>query len=103
MGRSEDASASALSARRFSVRYQGSLAWTSRCAGRKSRASRPTEQASADSEHVVHRMHKLFKLTEEAGDAETGDILIRRMQYHAGQAWMLRSYLHCVEDTAKTA
>jgi len=45
----------------------------------------------------------LFKLTEEADDVETGDILIRRMQYRAKQAWMLRSYLHRVDDTAKAA
>ena len=59
-------------------------------------------QAAADSEHVVRRMGELFKLTE-TDDAETGDILIRRMQYHAKQAWMLRSYLHRVDDTAKAA
>jgi DNA-binding ferritin-like protein len=59
-------------------------------------------QAAADNEHVVRRMGELFKLTE-TDDAETGDILIRRMQYHAKQAWMLRSYLHRVDDTAKAA
>jgi DNA-binding ferritin-like protein len=48
-------------------------------------------------------MRELFNPTEEAGDVETGDILIRRMQYHAKRAWMLRSYLHRVEDTAKAA
>jgi hypothetical protein len=59
-------------------------------------------QAAADNQHVVRRMGELFKLTE-TDDAETGDILIRRMQYHAKQAWMLRSYLHRVDDTAKAA
>ncbi|HWE71790.1 MAG TPA: hypothetical protein VG328_01410 [Stellaceae bacterium] len=48
-------------------------------------------------------MRGLSKLTEEAGDVETGDILIRRMQYHAKKAWMLRGYLHGVEDTTKAA
>lgn len=66
-------------------------------------AERMIEQASADNENVVRRMRELFELTEEAGDVETGDILIRRMQYHAKQAWMLRSYLHRVEDGAKAA
>jgi starvation-inducible DNA-binding protein len=65
-------------------------------------AERMIEQA-ADNEHVVRRMRELFELSEEAGDVETGDILIRRMQYHAKQAWMLRSYLHRVEDGAKAA
>jgi hypothetical protein len=58
---------------------------------------------AADNEHVVRRVRELFKLTEETDDAETGDILIRRMQYHAKQAWMLRSYLHRVDDMAKAA
>lgn len=66
-------------------------------------AERMIERAAADNEHVVRRMRELFKLTEEADDVETGDILIRRMQYHAKQAWMLRSYLDRVEDTAKAA
>lgn len=61
------------------------------------------ETASADNEHVVRRMREVFEITEEAGDVETGDILIRRMQYHAKQAWMLRSYLQRVEGSAKAA
>lgn len=67
----------------------------------------PAEQmiaaASADNEHVVRRMREVFEITQDAGDVETGDILIRRMQYHAKQAWMLRSYLQHVEGTAKAA
>jgi DNA-binding ferritin-like protein len=62
-----------------------------------------TEQTAADNEHVSRRTHELFKTSEEAGDVETGDILIRRMQYHAKQAWRLRSYLHRVEDTSRAA
>jgi starvation-inducible DNA-binding protein len=46
-----------------------------------------------DNEHVVRRMRKVLEISEDVGDSETGDILIRRMQYHAKQAWMLRSYL----------
>jgi DNA-binding ferritin-like protein len=49
----------------------------------------------------VCRSRELFELTEEAGAVETGDILIRWIRYHAKQAWMLRSYPHRVEDTAK--
>ena len=50
------------------------------------------------------RIHAVrdFKLTAQAS-AETDDILIRRMRYHAGQAWMPRSYLPRVEDKAKAA
>ncbi|HEY3916597.1 MAG TPA: DNA starvation/stationary phase protection protein [Stellaceae bacterium] len=59
--------------------------------------------ASADNEHVIRRMREVFEVTEQAGDVETGDILIRRMQYHAKQAWMLRSYLQRVDDKAKAA
>jgi DNA-binding ferritin-like protein len=47
-------------------------------------------------------MREVFEMTEHAGDAETGDILIRRMQYHGKQAWMLRSYLQKV-DAQKAA
>lgn len=61
------------------------------------------ETAAADNEHVVRRMRAVFDITEEAGDVETGDILIRRMQYHAKQAWMLRSYLQRPEGSAKAA
>jgi starvation-inducible DNA-binding protein len=66
-------------------------------------AERMIAQGAADNEYVVRRMRELFELSEAAGDVETGDILIRRMQYHAKQAWMLRSYLHRVEDGAKAA
>lgn len=34
---------------------------------------------------------------------ERGDILLRRMQYHATEARMLRSCLQCVADKAKAA
>ena len=64
-------------------------------------AFRAAASLSADNEHVVRRMRELFKLAEEADDVETGDILVRRMQYHAKQAWMLRSSLQRVAETAK--
>jgi hypothetical protein len=38
-----------------------------------------------------------------AGVVADAYLPIRRMQYHAKQAWMLRSFLHRVEDTAKAA
>jgi starvation-inducible DNA-binding protein len=66
-------------------------------------AERMIEMAAADNEHVIRRMREVFAITEEAGDVETGDILIRRMQYHAKQAWMLRSYLQHVDESAKAA
>lgn len=56
-------------------------------------APRMIEILVADHEHVVRRMRAVYAITDEAGDVETGDMLIRRMQIHAKQAWMLRSYL----------
>ena len=64
-------------------------------------AERMIEAAAADNEHVVRRMREVYEITDDAGDVETGDILIRRMQYHAKQAWMLRSYLQGVEGRQK--
>jgi starvation-inducible DNA-binding protein len=66
-------------------------------------AERMIETAAADNEYVVRRMREVFEITEQAGDVETGDILIRRMQYHAKQAWMLHSYLQRVDTKAKAA
>jgi starvation-inducible DNA-binding protein len=66
-------------------------------------AERMIAAASANNEHVIRRMRDVYEVTEHAGDVETGDILIRRMQYHAKQAWMLRSYLQRVDDKAKAA
>ena len=66
-------------------------------------AEQMIEMAAADNEHVVRRMREVYEITDDAGDVETGDILIRRMQYHAKQAWMLRSYLQGVEGPAKAA
>lgn len=40
---------------------------------------------------------------EQARDVETNDILIRRLQYHAKQAWMLRGYLQRHDNKAKAA
>jgi starvation-inducible DNA-binding protein len=51
------------------------------------------EVLTADHGHVVRRMREVLALAEPIGDAETGDMVIRRMQVHGKQAWMLRSYL----------
>lgn len=56
-------------------------------------ALRMVEILAADNQHVIRRMREVLELTEKVGDAETGDMMIRRMQIHAKQAWMLRSYL----------
>lgn len=60
-------------------------------------------QVTADNEHVIRRMHGAFEMTDHADDVETGDIFIRCMQYHAKQAWMLRSYLQKVGGGKKAA
>lgn len=51
------------------------------------------------------RIHAVrdFELTAQATAVERGDILIRRMQYHAGLAWMPRSDLPRVEEKSKAA
>jgi starvation-inducible DNA-binding protein len=46
-----------------------------------------------DNTHVIRRMREVLDLANSIGDAETADMMIRRMQIHAKQAWMLRSYL----------
>ena len=56
-------------------------------------AERMVEILAKDHQHVVRRMREVLELTESVGDSETGDMMIRRMQTHAKQAWMLRSYL----------
>jgi|SRR5580704_7387192 starvation-inducible DNA-binding protein len=56
-------------------------------------APRMVEILTADHQHVVRRMREVLELTESVGDSETGDMMIRRMQIHAKQAWMLRSHL----------
>lgn len=48
---------------------------------------------AADHECVVRRMRGVLATAESVDDAETGDIMIRRMQTHGKHAWMLRSYL----------
>lgn len=47
----------------------------------------------ADNEAMVRLARKAKDLAEKAGDSETGDMLIERMQEHAKAAWMLRAQL----------
>jgi starvation-inducible DNA-binding protein len=56
-------------------------------------ADRMVQVLTEDNTHVVRRMREILDLADSIGDAETADIMIRRMQIHAKQAWMLRSYL----------
>jgi starvation-inducible DNA-binding protein len=56
-------------------------------------AKRMIETLTADNEHVIRRLREVREAAEAIGDAETGDMMIRRMQIHAKQAWMLRSHL----------
>lgn len=51
------------------------------------------EALTADNELVVRRMRRALEVADAMDDAETGDILIRRMQVHGKNAWMLRSHI----------
>lgn len=46
-----------------------------------------------DNELVVRRMRHALDVADSMDDAETGDILIKRMQVHGKNAWMLRSHI----------
>jgi starvation-inducible DNA-binding protein len=65
--------------------------------------ARMIRKATAGAKPAVRRTRGVFELAAQACAVETGDILIRRMQYHADQAWMLRGYLQRVEGKAKAA
>src|SRR5262245_3004046 len=51
------------------------------------------KQLLADNETVTKRLRAANEVCEEAGDVDTGDILVGRMQVHAKAAWMLRAQL----------
>ena len=51
------------------------------------------ESLTADNELIVRRMRNALAVSDAMDDAETGDILIRRMQVHGKNAWMLRSHI----------
>ena len=48
---------------------------------------------ASDNDSIVKTMRKVQELAEENGDAETGDMMIARMEEHSKYAWMLRSHL----------
>ena len=50
-------------------------------------------QLTADNETLVRVARATKNLAENLGDAETGDMMIERMQVHAKAAWMLRAQL----------
>jgi starvation-inducible DNA-binding protein len=51
------------------------------------------ETLTADNELVVRHMRHALAVADSMDDAETGDLLIRRMQIHGKNAWMLRSHV----------
>lgn len=55
--------------------------------------SQMCEQLGADNDQLVQRCRTVRELAESLGDAETGDLLIERMDAMAKAAWMLRSHV----------
>ncbi|TWT03062.1 Dps family protein [Reyranella sp. CPCC 100927] len=51
------------------------------------------EQLAADNDSLVQRCRPVRELAESLGDAETGDLMIERMDALAKAAWMLRSHV----------
>jgi starvation-inducible DNA-binding protein len=49
-------------------------------------------QLGADNDQLVQRCRTVRELAESLGDAETGDLMIERMDAMAKAAWMLRSH-----------
>jgi starvation-inducible DNA-binding protein len=56
-------------------------------------AKQMIEQLVEDNEAVTRLAREAKDAAEKAGDSETGDLLIERMQEHAKAAWMLRVQL----------
>jgi starvation-inducible DNA-binding protein len=50
-------------------------------------------QLLADHEAVTRRAREANEVCDQAGDVETGDMMVERMQVHAKTAWMLRAQL----------
>jgi starvation-inducible DNA-binding protein len=55
--------------------------------------SQMCEQLAADNDNLVARCRPVRELAESLGDAETGDLMIERMDALAKAAWMLRSHV----------
>ncbi len=62
-------------------------------AGRPLAAKEMIARLLADHEAMVRHARATKDLAEGVGDAETGDMMIERMQEHAKTAWMLRAQL----------
>lgn len=54
--------------------------------------SQMCDQLASDNDSLVARCRTVRELAESLGDAETGDLLIGRMDAMAKAAWMLRSH-----------
>jgi DNA-binding ferritin-like protein len=50
-------------------------------------------QLGADNDQLVQHCRTVRELAEGLGDAETGDLMIERMDAMAKAAWMLRSHV----------
>jgi starvation-inducible DNA-binding protein len=48
-----------------------------------------------DHETLTRRAREAKEVVEGVGDAESGDMMIERMQVHGKTAWMLRAMLEC--------
>ena len=45
------------------------------------------------SSDLTRRAREANEVCDQAGDVETGDMMVERMQVHAKTAWMLRAQL----------
>ncbi|HJQ58176.1 MAG TPA: Dps family protein [Vineibacter sp.] len=61
---------------------RGGETWTQMC-----------EQLAVDNDSLAQRCRAVRELAEGMGDAETGDLMIERMDALAKAAWMLRSHV----------
>ncbi len=50
-------------------------------------------QLLADNEAIARKAREVQQTVEDAGDTETGDLMVGRMQVHGKAAWMLRAQL----------
>ena len=57
------------------------------------KAEKMVENLIADQATIVQTCKQVFPTVQEAADEPTADLLIRRMQVHEKNAWMLRSLI----------